>query len=210
MKRSITAAILCSINFVNADSQEIKKPSFDNRILFFEGYERIKDDALYFALLAWISPNYLSKSDAWLVEGEARLGYNFAFKNHTTLTPYIGGGYLDDLKKSHRHERRFLRHLKEHTLEYGFGSFGLCVMHSFNDLFGLGFNAKGMVGKGTIGSFVHNNQWTYGFDLGLPLSFSFGHMRRYDIRYEPFYIFLKSKHDESSYLGNRLFVGVKF
>lgn len=210
MIKTIAATIFLSGFTLSAQEQEAKKINFDNRILFFEGYERIKDNALYFALLGWISPNYLSDSDAWLVEGEARLGYNFSFKNQTSLTPYIGGGYLDDIKKSHQHERRFLRHLKEHTLEYGFLSCGLNVAHMFNPLFGLGLNAKGMVGKGTIGSQIHNNQWAYGFDLGLPLNFSFGRWRRYDIRFEPFYIFLKSKHDESSYLGNRIFIGVKF
>lgn len=210
MIKKIATVVLLSTPLLHAEPKDVKKINFDNRILFFEGYERIKNEALYGAILAWISPNYLSHSDAWLVELEARLGYTFSFKNQTTLIPYIGGGYLDDLKKSHAHERRFLRHLKEHTLEYGFISYGLNVAHMFNDLFGLGLNAKGMVGKGTIGSFVHNNQWAYGLDVGLPFNFSFGHMRRYDIRYEPFYIFLKSKNEETSYLGNRIFIGIKF
>lgn len=210
MLKTLSTSFLLAASSLLANEEGAKLPSFDNRIMFFEGYERIKDDALYFAILGWISPNYLSQSDAWIVEGEARIGYNFAFKNRTTLTPFIGGGYLDDIKKSHRHERRFLRHLKEHTLEYGFVSYGLNIAHMFNNLFGLGLNIKGMTGKGTIGSFIHNNEWASGFDLGLPFSFSFGHLRRYDVRFEPFYIFLKSKNDESSYLGNRLFVGVKF
>lgn len=209
MKNIPLVAIILSGSLVAAEAAK-NNEDFHNRIMFFEGYERIKDNGLYFALLGWISPNYLSSSDAWLVEGEARIGYNFSFKNRNSLTPFIGGGYLDDLKKSHSHERRFLRHLKEHTLEYGFISYGLCFNHFFNDLFGLGLNIKGMTGKGTIGSKIHNNEWASGFDLGLPLSFNFGHLRRYDIRYEPFYIFLKSKNDESSYLGNRIFIGVKF
>lgn len=208
-KLCICFALVSSLAYAQ-DVQAPKEKKFDNRILFFEGYERIKDDALYFALLGWISPNYISSSDAWIVEGEGRIGYNFSFKSDNTFSPYIGGGYLNDFKRSHKHERRFLRHLKEHTLEYGFFSYGFCLNHNFSKLFGLGLNLKGMSGIGTIGSRYHNNKWANGFDLGLPFSFNFGHLRRYDIRFEPFYIFLKSSKDKSSYLGNRLFVGVKF
>jgi hypothetical protein len=179
--------------------------------MFVEGYERIKQDDLYFALIGWISPNYLSHSDAWVVEGEARIGYTKSLqKGHTTLTPFIGGGYMNDIKKSHTHHRSHLRHLKEHTLEFAFGSYGLNINHTFTDLFGLGLNLKGLIGKGTIGSFTHNNQWANGIDVGLPLTFRFGTKRHYDISFEPFYMFLKSKHDESSYLGNRLFIAYRY
>jgi hypothetical protein len=201
-------SLLATSSFIQAQEEVIAK-SFSNRILFFEGYERIQKDYLYAAILGWISYDYLSSGDCWLVQGEARIGYSFNFER-TSLIPFLGGGYLDDFKISHDHERRYLKPIKEQSLEYAFGSYGLLINHSFNPLFDLGLNLKGMIGIGTIGSKKHSNRWAFGLDVGLPFGFNFGYQRRFDIRFEPFFIFLKSKYDESNYLGQRLFVGYKF
>jgi hypothetical protein len=203
IKKLLALTILCSVTYP-------QDPNYSNRLLFIEGYERIKPNDVYGALIGWISPNYLSQSDAWIFEIEGRIGYTASFQQKTTLIPYLCFGYLNDIKRSHKHIRTYLRHMKEHTLEYGYGGYGLMIKHSFNDLFGLGLNLKGMIGKGTIGSFCHNNKWANGLDTGLPFTICFGYKRRFDFVVEPFYIFLKSQHDESSYLGTRLSLGLKF
>lgn len=209
-KLSIMAAMSLSCLYGQAQQMKTSDVNYNNRIMFFEGYERTEDNSVYFGLVAWISPNYLSHSDAWIFEGEARLGYNHAFNKKTKLTAYAGGGYLDDIKRSHQHHRSYLRHLKEHSLEFGYGAIGVNISHMFDHLFGVGLNVKGMYGKGTIGSVYHDNEWAGGMDIGVPLIFKFGGHRRFDIRFEPFYMFLKSSQDETNYLGNRLFVGVGF
>lgn len=205
-----SAVFACDAPPPPAPTKAAVNTNYNNRLYFVEGYERIEKNSCYFGIIGWISPNYLSSSDSWLVEGEARLGYTADFKKHTTFTVFGAGGYLNDFKRSHTHTRAYLRHMKEHTLEYAYGAIGLNTNHEFNALFNLGLNLKGMVGKGTIGSRFHDNEWTYGIDVGLPLTFRFGYQRRYDIAYEPFYIFLKSNYDESSYLGNRLFISYRY
>lgn len=209
MKKLFPVALLFGA-FLFAEPVKTQPKEPHNHLLFIEGYERIEKDSLYYALIGWISPNYISSSEAWIIEGEGRLGYTLGLQPKTTMTFFLGGGYLNDLKRSHRHIRSYLRRLEEHTLEYAFGSYGFYLSHMFKSYFGLGLSAKGMIGKGTIGSRVHNNQWANGIDTGLPFTFRFGPKKQYDLVFEPFYIFLKSSTDQSNYLGNRLTIGLRY
>jgi hypothetical protein len=205
-------SLLASCSILAQESQaQSKAPYYSNRLNLFEGYERLKPDDVYGAIIAWASPNFIKDKDHLIVNAEFRVGYNFLCSDQNTLVSlFVGAGYLDNFRKAHEHNRHYLRKIQEHSLRLAYGSYGVLVDHQFTPLFSMGLNVKGILGKGEIGSRYHNNAFTAGGDFGLPITFRFAPTRAWDLRFEPFYMVLNSKQDTTNYLGLRLFIGYRF
>ena len=182
---------------------------YDNRIAFsilHLTYERIKPDALYAGIEAWWVPVISAGSRAkppgrFLTEAEFRIGYNYLFKGRNHVTPFVGGGIIQDL--------HMWGHASPPAVAYG--AFGLLYMHEFSRFFNLGVNFKGMIG-GSVDK-RHRMNWgspVGGIDVSLPFTFRLGSTKRWDIRIEPFDIYLHGRKLSRNYFGGRSTIGYRF
>lgn len=127
-----------------------------NRIVIFDplhqAYERIKPNALYAGIEAWLTAAYNHKHSV-ILETEFRMGYNFFFNGRDHLTPVLGVGVFKDYE---RHDHRTVVedwgyftvswHKRKARPAIVYGMAGVLYDHEFNSVVNLGLNVKGMVG----------------------------------------------------------------
>lgn len=178
---------------------------YHNRIAVFSTchvtYERIETDALYTGVEGWLAP--VTKHDQVLVEGEFRMGYNFFWNGRDHFTPLAGVGYIQQFHQKHWD-------LNKHKPGIVYGTIGFIYDHEFTKTFNLGLNLKGMLG-GPVSEKRYN--WgspVIGIDVSLPVTFRFGYKRHWDLRLEPFNIYLQGTHHSSNYFGGRSTIGYRF
>lgn len=101
------------------------------------GYERIQRDSVYVGTDAKFSSIYSlnrSKSDPldYFVNGEVRLGYNFAPTKIDTIVPYAGMGFsMFSLEKRNGNLR-----------DWNYATAGFKLSHQFGEIFEMGLNMK--------------------------------------------------------------------
>jgi len=210
-----------SMQDVNTSMQQQEQTPFieyHNRMAVFgpahQVYERIKTDALYAGIEAWLVNVENSKSHHSLLgEAEFRMGYNYFYNGRDHVTPFLGVGFIKNYR-SHNDDSYFWGHDSKHRFiklpAVAYGVLGFLYDHEFNSIFNLGFNLKGMVGGGVN---KKNHDWgnpVYGFDASLPITFRFGHKRHWDFRIEPFDIYLRGKDINMNYFGFRSTLGYRF
>lgn len=195
MKKIILFYILSSVILSNLTGKEYNQ--FDHRIgLFpnFFSYEKIKKESLYLG-----AEGFYNVIGSRFAQVEARLGYNLSMQGNDLLCPYAGVGWLKSFSKPN---------LKDCHFPYGqmfFGSLGLSYNHELLSIFYLGFRSEILLGSAT-----NKNNFTYGFEGRIPITFLFGHKGKFDFRLEPFAIFLSEKSISSDFYGLLLSMGFKF
>lgn len=204
---------------------ETRFHEYHNRIAVFgplhQVYERTKTDAFYVGIETWYLP-VISTSGGkdhqrWIGEAELRMGFNYFYNGRDHVTPFLGVGAFKDFGKE-EHETRFLRggvvvRRERHSDVKGvvlYGAFGLLYDHEFNSVFNLGLTVKGIVGGTVNHTDINWGSPVGGVDVSLPITFRFGHKKRWDIRLEPFDIYLHGTKISRNYFGSRSTVGFRF
>lgn len=216
MKKIFSAMLMITwVVCADAISQEneANKPAFHeyhNRIAVFgplhQTYERIKPNAFYAGVEAWLVgafSNDKGSCAALLGEAEVRFGYNFFWNGRDHLTPFAGGGVLRDFEEEHIDHRHIMKPA------VGYGVIGFLYDHEFNAWFNLGCNVKGLVG----GAGHNRLSWgspIVGVDVALPITFRFGYHKRWDVRLEPFDLYLHGTQLSRNYVGGRSTIGYRF
>ena len=179
---------------------------YHNRVIIFDpahqGYERIKPDDLYWGIEGWLV--YTENNHRhFLVNGEARMGYNFFYNGTCHLTPFAGVGYIQDFAKRHHH-------LHTHKPGIVYGTVGFLYDHEFGDVINVGVNLKGLLGGPTNRKHFNWGSPVVGADLAVPITFRFGRNRHWDFRIEPFNTYLYGSHASAYYVGFRNTIGYRF
>lgn len=176
---------------------------YHNRMVVFlpwhQAYERIKPDAIYWGVEAWYT-HVDNKDHNWLLDAEARVGYNLVYNKIDHVTPFAGVGYIQDFSK-HYH--------KYHKPGIVYGTVGMLYDHEFNSVFTLGMNLKGLIGAPA----KKKHYWgspVVGADVAIPITFRLGKRRHWDLRLEPFNTYLYGAHAHAYYLGTRCTLGYRF
>lgn len=192
----------------SAPTQEPESPfiQYHNRVALFaplhQSYERIKPHSVYFGVEEYALPVFNGRRLATLFDAEFRAGYNFFFRGKDHLTAFGGVGFNELWKRHDRHIPGIL-----------YGTVGFLYNHEFNTVFGLGANAKFLMGGPMSSS--DDFSWgagspVVGCDISLPITFRFGPKRHWDYRIEPFNIFLAGSEDSQNYFGFRGTLGYRF
>ncbi|MGH2612342.1 MAG: hypothetical protein ACRDFB_04765 [Rhabdochlamydiaceae bacterium] len=194
-------------NMTQAEQSATPFIEYHNRMAVFDPfhqvYERIKPNALYTGVEAWVSGAFGSQVGSILAEAEFRMGYNFFYQGRDHLTPFVGAGIIS-ATWGHTHRK----YIDFPAVAYG--TLGILYDHEFNSVVNLGANLKGMIG-GDVSKKRHN--WhgpIVGFDASIPLTFRFGHKRHWDYRIEPFDICFYADHEAVNYFGFRNTLGYRF
>lgn len=151
------------------------------------------------------------------------MGYNFFYYGRDHFTPVVGVGLFKDYRKRFDQgvERNidflglfiktsFNKYKSRPAIVYGM--IGFLYDHEFNSVLNLGLNFKGMLG-GASTKHRHDAQWgstVVGCDISVPLTFRFGPKRHWDIRIEPFNIYMHGSHASQDYIGFRSTIGYRF
>jgi hypothetical protein len=192
---------------------------YHNRMAVFgpchQVYERTQTDAFYVGVEGWWLPlvNHSSEhSRDFIAEAELRMGYNYFYNGRDHVTPFVGLGFFKDFRKEHTDFWGIEDgHHHHHRIKSGivYGTFGFLYDHEFNSIFTLGVNLKGIIGGPVNG----RHSWgspVGGVDVAVPITFRFGPKRHWDIRIEPFNIYLRGSHINRDYFGFRSTVGYRF
>ena len=193
----------------NQPVNQKKEPHFiqyHNRAILFapfhQGYERIKPDAFYVGVEAFLVPVANKDHDNSLLDAELRMGYNFFFNGRDHVTPFAGVGFVEDFFREH--------HRTHHRPGIVYGTMGFLYDHEFNTIFNLGLNAKVLLG----GPVSHKEfDWgspVVGADVAIPITFRFGRNRHWDYRIEPFNMYLHGSNESQNYFGFRSSLGYRF
>lgn len=180
---------------------------YHNRMAVFSishlAYERIQTEALYVGVEGWATET-LCQGGRFVAEGEFRLGYNLFWNGRDHFTPLAGVGFFKDFHKAHKHGH--------HEMKPGiaYGTIGWLYDHEFTDVFNLGLNVKGIIGGPVSTKHFEWGSPVVGVDVSLPITFRFGHKRHWDVRIEPFEIYLHGSKEAFSYFGFRSTVGYRF
>lgn len=214
--------------FGNTESEKNNKTpyhEYHNRISVFSPnhllYERIKPNAIYTGVDLWVTwagttlKNYKTTFNHYLVEVEFRMGYSFFLNGCDYIRPILGLGLLKsdaDFEETWFDDQngKFTKH-KFGIPDVAYVTGGFMYDHEFNSIFNLGFNLKGMIGASSSNEYVNWNSVLVGFDASLPITFRFGHKRHWDLKLEPFNIFLiGGDKDWINTFGGRGTIGYRF
>lgn len=181
---------------------------------FHQVYERIQTDAFYVGVEGWWLPTVNHSSEHmrdFIAEAELRMGYNYFYNGRDHVTPFVGVGFFKDFRKEHTDFWGFEDRHHHHRIKSGivYGTFGFLYDHEFNSIFTLGVNLKGIIGGPVNGKHFWGSP-VGGFDIAVPITFRFGPKRHWDIRIEPFNIYLRGSHITRDYFGFRSTVGYRF
>ena len=187
------------------------KPSqfiqYNNRVVllppFHQCYERIKNDAFYVGAEAFLVG---SNKNHILLNSELRMGYNFLFNRKDHLTPFMGAGYVEDFY-FHHHAHHVRLHRKPGI---AYGALGFLYTHEFTSVFNLGLNAKVVVGAPVSKKHFNWGSPVIGTQLAVPITFRFGHQRHWDLRLEPFNLYLHGSKASQDYSGCITTLGYRF
>lgn len=159
-------------------------------------YENLTKSSPYYAFEGFY--NVIGSKCAQI---EARFGYNMAFNDHDYLCPYLAGGWLKGFKNDCKKENIF------YHANIFFGALGLTYNHEILSIFHLGFRSELLLGS----KVKHGkNNLTYGFEGRVPITFLYGHKGKYDLRFEPFAIFMSEKQSSNDLYGLLISLGFKF
>lgn len=193
---------------------------YHNRIAVFtpwhQAYERIQTDAFYVGFEWWAVPAISSKTkhghDELIMESELRMGYNYFYNGVDHVTPFVGVGYFKDLRKEHGWfwDDKHHRHHEGQKAGIVYGVFGFLYDHEFNSVFTMGVNLKGIIGGPVNHKHHHWGSVVGGVDVSVPITFRFGPKRHWDIRLEPFDIYLHGSELSRNYFGGRSTIGYRF
>lgn len=192
---------------------------YHNRIAVFtpwhQVYERIQTDAFYVGAEAWIEPALSNKNHGRGVrigEAELRMGYNYFYNGVDHVTPFVGVGFFKDLgrERSGWLEDNERRHHEGQKAGIVYGVFGFLYDHEFNSVFNIGVNLKGIIGGPVSHRHHHWGSVVGGVDVSVPITFRFGPKRHWDIRLEPFDIYLHGSELSRNYFGGRSTIGYRF
>jgi hypothetical protein len=179
---------------------------YNNRMTVFDpgwiSYERTKNDSLYWGLMENISPAIGRKKHRWLLEAEGRIGWNLFYDMKMHVTPYVGVLYLNDFRGT-----RCFRTSRDGVLA---GEIGLLFDYEFGSVFNLGINAKGFVGGSLNDHPVWGKGVAGGGEIGIPFTFRFGGSRHWDLRIEPFDLYIRGKKHGHNYACIRAAFGYRF
>lgn len=197
---------------------------YHNRMTCFsplhQCYERIKNNAFYAGVEAWVASGFSEKRNHPILDAEFRMGYNFFWSGREHFTPLIGVGFFKDFKAVH-HRLTFVDEdneigscdVKHHKAEIIYATLGFLYDHEFNSIFNLGLNAKGLFGAPIIEFVPTEYDWgksIVGVDVAMPITFRFGKNRHWDFRIEPFDIYIHGKISSMNYVGLRNTLGYRF
>jgi hypothetical protein len=238
MKKFCFTTTLLATSFMFADSGEdvaaakketaklkaiAEQPHFieyNNRMAVFgpfhQVYERTKPEAFYVGVEAWLVGAVSCERDnhaTALNEAELRMGYNFFWNGRDHLTPFAGIGVIKDYSEKRSYSWSNLNgweHYKHSKPAIGYGVVGFLYDHEFNRLFNLGTNLKLFVGGSSSHRHLSWGSPVYGVDLAVPITFRFGYKRHWDLRIEPFDIYLHGKEMARNYFGFRSTIGYRF
>ena len=177
---------------------------YNNRMVVFLinhlAYERIKPHAFYTGVEGWA----LGTFDGQLIaEGEYRAGYNFFWNGRDHFTPLAGVGFFKDFHKSPQHD-----HQRKPGIVYG--TLGFLYDHEFTNVFNLGLNVKGIIGGPTAKKQYDWGSPVVGVDVSVPITFRFGYKRHWDLRIEPFDLYLHGNNNRFNAVGFRSTIGYRF
>ena len=204
---TLTLSTLCiATAALQADyAPQVEKTPFieyHNRIAVFTinhlVYERIKPNAIYAGVEGW-SLFTVGNCDRFIAEGEIRLGYNYFWNGRDHFTPIAGVGFLKDFGAYHG-ERPGI----------AYGTVGFLYDHEFTDVFNLGLNVKGILGGPVSKNHFDWGSPVVGVDTSLPITFRFGYKRHWDVRLEPFNVYLHGSNASADYFGFRSTIGYRF
>ncbi|MBS0648287.1 MAG: hypothetical protein JSS10_03570 [Verrucomicrobia bacterium] len=192
---------------------------YHNRIAVFtpwhQVYERIQTDAFYVGVEGWIQPALSNNSHhrgVRIGEAELRMGYNYFYNGVDHVTPFLGVGFFKDLgrERSGWLEDNEHRHHEGQKAGIVYGVFGFLYDHEFNSVFNMGVNLKGIIGGPVSHRHHHWGSVVGGVDVSVPITFRFGPKRHWDIRLEPFDIYLHGSEISRNYFGGRSTIGYRF
>lgn len=211
---------------------------YENRIVIFPPwhlvYERIKPNDFYIGIEGWITgavrsvPTFYNSHEhqfsddktrfIFIAEAEFRLGYNYFYNGRDHFTPILGGGVFKDTSKYWIHTWGWDYYRGSYSYDspdyhlpwLGYGTVGFLYNHEFNSIFNLGANLKGILGGGISSEYMKWGSVVLGFDIAFPFTFRFGHKRHWDIRLEPFNIYLHGSHNSRNYVGGRSTIAYRF
>ena len=210
----------------NMNTAEQPVPTFieyHNRMAVFvpwhQVYERIKTDAYYGGVEYWFLPTVTrsgktSKSSGAVAEAEVRFGYNLFYNGRDHVTPFMGVGAFESFKgRSDGHHSGWLgmkRHYRLDRPTLAYGVVGFLYDHEFSSVVNLGINLKGIVGGGVNKKHGNWGSAVVGFDVAVPFTLRCGRMRHWDVRIEPFNIYLHGSETWMNVFGFRSTIGYRF
>ncbi len=190
------------------------------------GYEHLKKDSIYFGIDGTFAAGRVKDKieakatvkdvaaeltigpshdrTALFGNAESRIGYTFG-GNSFTLSPFVGSGwsYQKFDTKS------------DIWADWFYGTAGFKSNFDVTDIFGIGLNAKAVynfaanahtpVGK----AIMDGVDRTWGYELGLPLTWHLGESKNWDIQMEPYFSQLSTKLGDKQ-AGARLMATYKF
>ncbi len=215
------STVCAATALVHADSAQNNQQAaptpyieYNNRMAVFTPwhvtYERTKVDAFYAGLEAWATPALFHHHNRIIAEGEFRLGYNYFWNGRDHFTPFAGIGYFKETNE------RWCWWQKHHHIHGStkagvlYGTIGVLYDHEFTDVFNLGFNVKGLVGGPVSHRHHHWGSPVFGIDVAVPFTFRFGYKKHWDVRIEPFDIYLHGSKHHENYFGGRSTIGYRF
>ena len=174
-------------------------------------YERIRPNALYVGVEYYEtyvdieSEKRIIKRNTHFSEFEYRMGYHFLLNGRDHLIPILGVGFFN----SEKYDKWF--HNPHHGVPLtGYVTGGFMYNHEFNSIFNLGVNFKPFVGYADSNENFIGKQAIGGFDISLPITFRFGSNRHWDLRLEPFSVFMFSSDSWINAIGQRSTLGYRF
>jgi hypothetical protein len=196
---------------IHADSSQKEQATpfieYHNRMAVFSfshlAYERIQPNAFYVGVEGWAAKT-VTHDNRLVVEGEFRLGYNLFWNGRDHFTPIVGTGFFKDFNRVHEHGH--------HKMKPGicYATIGFLYDHEFTDVFNLGLNVKGLLGGPVSKKHFDWGSPIVGVDVSLPITFRFGHKRHWDLRTEPFNVYIHGSQAAFNYFGFRSTVGYRF
>jgi hypothetical protein len=170
-------------------------PQYNNRVVLFmpyhQSYERIKNDSIYAGVQAFV---VACNADRLLLNAELRMGYNFFFNQRDHVTPFAAAGYVRG----------------EHASGVAYGALGVLYTHEFTSVFNLGLNAKAILGGQAQHSHFEWGSPVGGGQVSVPFTFRFGGNRHWDVRLEPFDLFLAGSKHFKNFAGCITTLGYRF
>jgi hypothetical protein len=79
-----------------------------------------------------------------------------------------------------------------------------------HSVFNLGVNMKGFVGSDMRHTYLNLGSTVVGADVAVPITFRFGNKRHWDLRLEPFGIYIHGSRGSQLYFGGRSTIGYRF
>jgi len=183
------------------------------------GYDFSPDDAFYAGITALYGLGSANVSidlldvyqkmhiDQTVANAETRFGYTFHAAKPFRITPFLGLGAY--------------RFTGDHpwidfSLAWLYGAVGMRSSYSINSIANIGLNLKAMRSlymKSRLGSWRETagprEACTWGYEIGIPITFRLGEASSWDIQVEPYFLKLDTKGREN-FFGSRLAIGYNF